>query len=167
MTQAIVLTLGAALLVGAAIQDLAARTISNSGSVCLALLGVILRVGDGTFVIGLIIATALFVIALAFWKFGWLGGGDVKLLAASAMLLPPATVPGFLMGVSLSGGVLSLIYLGTRRRISKPHSRKPDGLLARSIRVETWRLHRGGPLPYAVAIAFGALNVLFHEGIPR
>jgi prepilin peptidase CpaA len=33
-------------------------------------------------------------------------------------------------------------------------------LLARALRVERWRIHRGGPLPYACAIAAGGLFIL-------
>jgi prepilin peptidase CpaA len=33
-------------------------------------------------------------------------------------------------------------------------------LLARALRVEQWRIRRGGPLPYACAIAAGGLFIL-------
>jgi prepilin peptidase CpaA len=44
--------------------------------------------------------------------------------------------------------------------LPRPLPGRPPSLAARIIRVERWRLRRGGPLPYAVAIASGAFFVL-------
>ena len=51
----------------------------------LAAIGVLLRVGDGSFVNGIIAAALVFAICTACWLRGWMGGGDVKLLAAAAL----------------------------------------------------------------------------------
>jgi len=89
-----------------------------------------------------------------------MGGGDVKLLGAAALLVPPGSTPALVMDVCLSGGVLSLVFLAARRRVAVPGRLCPRGLLARAVRIERWRLRRGGPLPYAVAIACGAIIVI-------
>ena len=95
-----------------------------------------------------------------------MGGGDVKLLGAAALLVPPELVPAMIAATALAGGVLGLLYLVARRRISRPGNAKPAGLMQRAFRAERWRLRRGGPMPYAVAIACGAVFVLSHGGMP-
>ena len=40
----------------------------------------------------------------------------------------------------------------------------PPGLLRRVLRVESWRIRRGAPLPYGVAIAAGAAFALIRPG---
>jgi prepilin peptidase CpaA len=89
-----------------------------------------------------------------------MGGGDAKLFGAVALLVPPNLAPALIVGIALSGGVLAVVFLTARRRIAVPSSVRPLGLLARAVRVERWRLRRGGPLPYAVAIASGAIIVI-------
>jgi prepilin peptidase CpaA len=74
-------------------------------------------------------------------------------------------VPSMIMAITMAGGVLALIYLVARRRLRRPGHGKPDGLLARALRVEQWRLRRGGPLPYAVAIACGVVFVMSRGGV--
>ncbi len=75
---------------------------------------------------------------------GWLGGGDVKLLAACAVWTGFAGLPQFLVGTAACGGLLALTMI-VARRVSGPEPAYP-GLAA------------DGPLPYAVAILGGALT---------
>ena len=72
----------------AALHDVATRTVPNGASMILALVGLGARIMDGTFVIGLAVAATVFAIAAFLWRRGWMGGGDVKLLGASALLVP-------------------------------------------------------------------------------
>ena len=48
------------------------------------------------------------------WRQGWIGGGDVKLLSACALLVPPASVPELVLTTAIAGGVLALFYLAPR-----------------------------------------------------
>jgi prepilin peptidase CpaA len=100
------------------------------------------------------------------WRRGWMGGGDVKLLGAAALRVPPYAVPGMLMATALAGGVLALFYLVARRRLARPGGPRPSSLLLRALRAERWRLRRGGPMPYAVAIACGVFFVLSQGVLP-
>jgi prepilin peptidase CpaA len=93
-----------------------------------------------------------------------MGGGDVKLLGAAALLVPPATVPHMLALVAFAGGILALIYLVGRAVAPRPAGRRPHMLPLRILRAECWRIRRGGPLPYACAIAAGAALTLFQIG---
>lgn len=159
---AVVLILaGAALLLAAALHDIVARTVPNWIAGVLLLTGLALRVIDGTLLTGLLAAFLVLLATYVCWRRGWMGGGDVKLLAAAAMVVPPAAELGFVAAVALAGSALALIYLAARRLVARPGTRRPTGLIARAARAERWRIHRGGPLPYACAIAAGFLFVTF------
>jgi prepilin peptidase CpaA len=50
-----------------------------------------------------------------------LGGGDVKLMAALALWLPPASLPQALMIVAIAGGLLGVVLIAVaRRRLAEP-----------------------------------------------
>ena len=71
----------------------------------------------------------------------------------------PGRVVMFVAAVALSGAVLGVIYLGARRVVAAPSARRPQHFIARALRAEQWRIHRAGPLPYALAIAAGFLFI--------
>lgn len=155
----------AALLLGTAgICDLATRTIPDRLPLALTLLGVAAQLDAGRLGVALVVAFVVFGLAALAWRRGWVGGGDVKLLAACVLFLPPALVPGMLLATALAGGVLAGIYLFLRRVVTSPPgaraSRPRRRFLARALRAERWRIARRGSLPYANAIAAGALFVL-------
>jgi prepilin peptidase CpaA len=89
-----------------------------------------------------------------------MGGADVKLLAAAAIVVSPTVSITFLLAVSLAGGILATIYLAGRFVLPHPAAGRPRHLLRRVLRVETWRIRHRGPLPYACAIAAGTIFVL-------
>lgn len=155
------------LLVGVAVQDIVARTVSDRATAALSVAGLTMRFFDGTVVITGVIAIALFLAALACWHRGWLGGGDVKLLGATMLLVPPPHQATVLVLMSLVGGVISVIYLVTRQWLRRPLGVRPSSFAGRVLRVEHWRLCRGGPIPYAVAIAAGAIGTLAQEGLAQ
>ena len=80
------------------------------------------------------IAAGVFAVFAIAFRIGAMGGGDVKMVAALALWLPPLAVLKLLVIMSLAGGVLTLAML-VRHRLAKA----------------------GGQLeiPYGVAIAFG------------
>lgn len=79
---------------------------------------------------------------------GWIGGGDVKLLAGAALWFTGQGVLTFLASVFLAGGVLALVAVGWRVATHKRVSRES-----------------GYVLPYAVAIAAGAVALVAFERI--
>ncbi len=153
---------GMALLLAAGAEDIATRLVSNRLSLALALCGVGLRSREGALWIAVPAALAVFVAAAFCWRRGWLGGGDVKLLGAAALFVPPARIPALLLATSLAGGALALLYLALA---ALPPPTAPLGAKAKPIprllRIERWRIRRHGPLPYASAIAAGAVFTLF------
>jgi prepilin peptidase CpaA len=157
---------GAGILIAAAVHDLAVRTAPNWMAVALAAVGLTARGIDGSLPSALLAGLIVFCTAAFCWRRGWLGGADVKLLGATALIVPPASVYSLVTLVALSGGVLALIYIGLRRLVPVPQSIRPDTLFARILRVEFRRIRRGGPLPYACAIAVGAVVILSKVSLP-
>jgi prepilin peptidase CpaA len=137
-------------------QDLATRLIANALCALILACGLGLRLLQGDLLPSLLASLLVFVAALSLWWPGWLGGGDVKLLAAVAALPSPAAVPGLLLAVALAGGLLAALYLLLHRRPAAATPR-PARLLPRVLRAEARRIRRGGPLPYGLAIGAGTL----------
>lgn len=91
-------------------------------------------------------------LGIALWAPGWLGGGDVKLIAAGALWFGWPDVLAFILCAAAAGGVLALVLIALRRiSPALPVSAEVLGKTA---------LAQGAPAPYAVAIAAGALLVL-------
>jgi prepilin peptidase CpaA len=157
---------GAGILIAAAMHDCAVRTVPNWMAAALAVLGIAARGIDGSLPCALLAGLIVFSTAAFCWRRGWLGGADVKLLGAAALIVPPASVYNLIMAVALTGGALALSYLGLRRLVPVPRPIRPATLVARIARVESWRIRRGGPLPYACAIAVGAVIILSRGSWP-
>ena len=157
----ILITVSILLFVAAALHDFAARTVPNGLALALALTGLAARAIDHTLIAGVIAGAVVFALAAFCWRRGWMGGGDVKLMGAGAIAVPPGDVMNFILVMSVVGALLGVVYLIGRALPAPPSSRRPTSLPARALRIEWWRLHRGGPLPYACAIAAGGLFVLF------
>ena len=156
LTTLLLLT-GAALLAFAALHDIGFRTVPNRVSAALLAVGLLLRIMQGNLGTALLCGVAIFAVTYAFWRSGWMGGADVKLLTASAVFVPPLTVPTLVVGTSLAGGLLAVIYIIGARVAPRPAllAAAPGSLLRRVMRCELRRLRRRGPLPYATAIAAG------------
>lgn len=154
--------LAASLLIMAAGFDVLTRLIPNAIPLALAALGLGLRLIDGSWPWAMLAAGIVFSLVLLCWLRGWMGGGDVKLLGACALLVPPLSVFSMLTAIGMAGGLLALLYLVARRLVPRPApipaAQRPHGFVGRALRAERWRLARGTALPYAVAIAIGSLT---------
>jgi prepilin peptidase CpaA len=152
----------ASLLVYAALHDVAARTVPNWLPASLLVIGCCARLIDHSLLGGGIVAAVTFFTLFVIWLLGAMGGGDVKLWTATVLLIPPMLQPelAFFLRVVVFGGVLAVIYLALRPLVPKRPAARPAGLLWRVLRVETWRISRRAPLPYACAIAGGAIVTL-------
>lgn len=149
----------AALLVGACWHDLATRTLPDAVSVIIALGGLLSQSFLGDPLWSLAAAGFVFLGASLIWYFGAMGGGDVKLLGACALLVGASAVPTLILSTALAGGVLATVYLAGRRWPPLVPA-AGRGAAGRVWRAEMWRIGRGGPLPYALAIASGTLFTL-------
>ena len=144
-----------ALMAFAASSDLFTMTISNRLSLMLGggffLLALIS--GMGLSILGMHLAAAALVLVVAFIFFarGWIGGGDAKLVAATALWFGFGHLLDYLIWASLLGGALTLLLLQFRQ-FDLPQ------VLARQKWIE--RLHDADAgVPYGIALAAAALIV--------
>lgn len=152
--------LAGVVLLFAALHDIAFRTVPDWVSAVLALGGGLSRMLDGQLAMGLACGFVVSTVAALCWWRGWLGGGDVKLLGATAILVQPALVPGYVLMVALAGGGLGLIYLVMERVVPALPLRCRMSLLRRVLAVECRRIRRRASLPYAAAITAAAVLML-------
>ena len=155
-----ILSIGLALFAVACLQDWALRLVSNRIPIAIAASGITVRCLESSLTGGLLAAGTVFVAAALLWRRGWLGGADVKLFAAGALLVPPGYAPDFVLASCVAGGALGLAYAGLSYAVPAPAATRPSSRIRRYVRLEQRRLRRRGPLPYAMAIAAGASFIL-------
>lgn len=153
----IILAGAGVLLAAAGARDVASRVVPNAIPAALLVLGIGFQLLEGSLPSAVFLDAFVFLAAFLCWRRGWVGGGDVKLLGAAGMLVPPARLPAMISSIAIAGGVLALIYLALPLVLTRPAAPRPAGQLARIARIERWRITRRYPLPYASAIAVGAL----------
>jgi prepilin peptidase CpaA len=155
LTDAIRLLLFPAMMAFAASSDLFTMTISNR--VALALLAgffalaLISGMPPGDMLSHLGAALAVLAVSFVFFARGWIGGGDAKLAAATALWLGFDHLMAYLLYASIFGGILTLAMI--RFRLMP---------LPQSLAEQEWvkRLHRlDGGVPYGIALAAAALLI--------
>jgi prepilin peptidase CpaA len=144
-----------ALVLIAAFKDATSYTIPNWISVAAALAYVpcALLAGAplGVILTAIGVGAAVLVAGMAFFLFGWVGGGDAKLLAVCALWLGWPVILPFLFWTALAGGALALALLWSRSVARYYPAAGP-----------TWLAELMKPnaaVPYGVSIAIGALVV--------
>jgi prepilin peptidase CpaA len=144
-----------AMMAFAASSDLLTMTISNRVSLILIAGFFALAVASGMGVADIFdhIGAGCLVLLVAFGFFtrGWIGGGDAKLAAATALWLGFDYLLHYLLYASLLGGALTLLLVRFRMSPLPP-------ALARQEWLE--RLHRkDAGVPYGIALAAAALAI--------
>ena len=155
----LIITSQISLLILAAWGDLASRIISDYVCLAIGFAGAIgqLIAGPTHLVESLLIAAILFFLLLLLHSRGVLGGGDVKLLVAVSVGLPPFGVIALFTVTALAGGVLAVVHLGMRR-LPRPMLAPAEAWVVRRVyAVERWRIMRRFPMPYGVAVACGGI----------
>jgi prepilin peptidase CpaA len=106
------------LVIHGGITDIRTFRIPNWVSAALAL-GFIpyaaLRWGDIPLFMHVFMGASVFIICLVFWRFGWLGGGDVKFLGAISFWMGPQLIVPFIFILSLSAALFAAILMWVRR----------------------------------------------------
>lgn len=161
MLQLIMLIVFPSLMMFAAISDLFTMTISNRVSIALVLVFIpfAFLAGLSPAEIGLHLACALGVLVLTFSMFamGWVGGGDAKLAAATALWIGWGHLADYGLYASALGGALTLAILYGRKL--------PLPSWAMNV---TWiaRLHdRQTGIPYGIALAIAGLLIYPETGV--
>lgn len=140
----------------AAFSDLFTMTISNRISLLLVGGFVALALLTGMPVWTLLAmhvaaGAAVLVLTFLFFARGWIGGGDAKLAAATAVWLGWENLTAYGLQASVLGAVLTLGLLMIRKR------ELPAGLMSRG-----WiaRLHQAGNgVPYGIALSIAGLSL--------
>jgi prepilin peptidase CpaA len=151
----------AALVVQAAVRDLATYLIPNWIPVALAVafvpaaLAAHVSLQQG--LIAVAISGGLLVIGIAMFALRWMGGGDAKLMAASSLWLGLSGLGPFVAYTALAGGGLALALLAIRSAWLRPLAAIGPAWVGRLAAP-------GGAAPYGVAIAIGALAA-FPQGL--
>jgi prepilin peptidase CpaA len=140
------LVLFACALLAAAIEDEMRLRISNLTSLAVFAGAIVAAVvegpGWGLWQNGAVFAILLMLGTIAF-SAGWLGGGDVKLFAATGLWFDLGSALPLVSLVFLAGGLVAVCYL-----LSRPLRRRVAGQ------------PKHGQVPYGIAIAVGALAMI-------
>jgi prepilin peptidase CpaA len=131
----------AAALAVAAVYDWRSRTIPNGLNAAIALLAIPFWWASGLplwpdVAVHVGVAALVFAIFVGAFALGMMGGGDVKMIGALALWLPPLAVVKLLVIMSIAGGVLTLAMV-IPHRFAKTAG-QPE-------------------IPYGIAIAFAGL----------
>jgi prepilin peptidase CpaA len=155
MAETALLLVFPALMAYAAASDLLTMTIPNRLSLALAagfavfailgglpLAAILLHLGAGA---------AVLAASFALFAFGWIGGGDAKLAAATALWLGFGSLVEYLFIASLAGGALTFAILILRKHPLPAFAVRWDWLS---------RLHEPKTgVPYGIALAAAALFI--------
>lgn len=131
----------ALLLLVAAVLDLRARIIPNRLNLAIAALAPLFWWASGLalwpdIAVQIGVAALVFAVFAGAFALGMMGGGDVKMLGALALWLPPGLILPLLVIMSIAGGILTLLMLARHKLL------KNKGAIE---------------VPYGVAIAFAGL----------
>ena len=152
--QYVIPALGTALFAAAAYGDVRSRRIPNALAAAVAALGAAraLLSGDpAAALLSIAAAAAVFAVGfLLFWR-GLIGGGDVKLIAASVLLVGYNAISQFLLAMGLFGLVVTLAVLAADRLGRRPALARTVGDTEPATRLT---------VPYGVAIAASGILTL-------
>jgi prepilin peptidase CpaA len=156
----LILTIFPGAMACAAATDLFTMTLPNRLILALvaSFFAVATLAGLGWYAVGLHVALALAALAVTFtfFSFGWIGGGDAKLFAATCLWLGPAAVFTYSIYVALIGCGLTLFLL-LWRGLPLP------GMLSS----QRWLVRLHSPkegVPYGIAL--GAAGLLVYPATP-
>jgi len=132
------------MLVSAGIEDVRIREIANWKNAAIALAAPLWWWSNGLapwpdMAMQLGFAAIVFAAMIGVFAMGWMGGGDVKLIAALALWLPVSRFLDMIMIMSIAGGFVTLLLM-----IERKMRRTPDAI----------------EVPYGVAIAVATLLVM-------
>jgi len=143
--------------------DVRTRHIPNVLAFAIAILGLAQMILDCDLIAALrTIAASAAVFAAAFLLFcrGMLGGGDAKLIAATALLIGYHDLVGFLFLMSVCGGALALAILAREQLYLQRWHRTRSARVSAEQVVEHIAVPIRSTVPYAVAIAGAGVIVL-------
>lgn len=99
----------------------------------------------------LMVGFGVFAVAFGMFAAGWLGGGDAKLLAATAFWFQPVDLISYIYVTAIAGGIFAFMLLIGRRYVPARVVTSPwlQGMFKDKSK-----------MPYGIALAIGALATL-------
>ncbi len=150
------------LMIFAALKDAATMTIPNWISLAIiAAYFVALPFtwqGGAVFLEHLSVGLVFFLAGFAMFAFGWLGGGDAKLMAATALWWTWPDALNYIFYTALAGGALGLFLLAGRQYI-------PVKVLTSPWAYKMLKDEK--KMPYGIALAIGGVLTLIQSDIYR
>jgi prepilin peptidase CpaA len=152
--------------------DLKDRIIPNELVAALAAIGLAqgLASRPGLVWLSLLVAVGVFCGLGIFAHYKIIGGGDLKLMSAVTLLVPPDRVGLLLIEIALAGGLLSCFYLAARcwlkSQSAVAKAAPSEGGFVRMIRMERARIAAGESMPYALAV-FGGVGIYIARGLSQ
>jgi prepilin peptidase CpaA len=175
----LLLTVSLVALFAAALVDLRHRIVPNRLVLVIATCGVGRRLwsAPGLIWFDLLAAASIVIVLGLLAHHEWIGGGDVKLIGAVALLFPLSDVGALLLSIAVAGGLMSCAYLAMRAtvtKIQKPQFCSADAQkntqdtmwgFEHLLRGERMRIAAGEPMPYALAVLGGVIYLIVSEAI--
>jgi prepilin peptidase CpaA len=149
----------------AAVTDLRRRRVPNAVTGFVLLSGLVVTALDGGALAPLSGLAAFGLVLVALWRpwrVGGIGGGDVKLAAATAVWVGLGELLWFALATALAGGVVALVCFAVAGKAARADMKANLTLAvmrAELPEVPTHRTHVS--VPYALAIVAGAVVVFF------
>ena len=159
-TEIIAIAILVAALLAAALSDIRRYLIPNRYPAAIVFAYLVCATGqplDQT-LMGLATGIVAFVLCALLFAGGIIGGGDAKLLAATALWAGPSLAPSFLIYTMLAGGALALAWLSPFRHLMPAAPKQGEPEAETGARSSGSRLRQ--PTPYGAAIAAGGLYVV-------
>jgi prepilin peptidase CpaA len=149
----------------AAAFDVRTRRIPNAFPLVLAVLGIAAAAAGGvqSMLWCLVSMVLIVVIGAQFHARGFVGGGDIKLLAGGAAVVGPAGLFPFFTVFALAGGVMAVAMALQQRRLFATIRNMSVAVAVPGAGFVVSTEHR--PMPYGVAMAFGLLGAWFARAL--
>jgi len=142
-------------MIAAGVCDLFTMTISNKVSLALIagflLLAAISGMDLKTIGMHLLAGLAMLAISFTFFARGWIGGGDAKLFAATAIWMGWSNLLEYVLIASVLGGALTILMLSL-------HNLPMPGILAKQYWLNRLHTLENG-IPYGLALAAGGIYI--------
>jgi prepilin peptidase CpaA len=161
MIEATALVIFPLLMVFSALADLFTMTIPNRVSVVLIgaffLLAAYLQLPWQFVVSHVACGVAILLLTFVLFHFGWIGGGDAKLAASTALWLGWDVLLDYGLAASIVGGILTVAVIALRRY------NLPSRLLSYRF-IALWA-DKGNGVPYGIALAIAGLLIYPHTNV--
>lgn len=168
----VLLPVALVLLLAAAAADLRERILPNRLVALIASSGLLIALAlrPEQAWINVLAAAIVYTVLAAFAHLRLIGGGDVKLIAASTLFVPVQRMGALLLAIVIGGGMLSFIYLAiysVLRLVPAPAvsvAARSRGSFVRWLDHERRRILAAQAVPYGVAVAAAVAFVMTRGG---